>query len=264
MSEPQEADEAVDILQKLGLKEYEAKCFVALSRIPNGTAKDISDISEVPRTRVYDAARVLESKGLAEVQHSNPQKFRVVDISTAVETLQAEYESRIQELQTALANLEPAQTTEDNTDTQEVWTLSGSTAIEKRILQLIGQTDSELHFLVRGDEVLSDSLLSEVNAAPDRGVDVRIGTVTEEGREKLSASTTDIEVFRAECDWLLDDTTGDKTALQQILVVDSETILISSVHADGNQTSEYATLGSGFDNGLVVLLRRLLSREVVE
>ncbi|WP_342764001.1 TrmB family transcriptional regulator [Halococcus hamelinensis] len=64
-------EEVIDLLQDLGLKEYEAKCFAALTRLSSGTAKEISDTAEVPRTRVYDAVRVLESSGLVEIQHGN-------------------------------------------------------------------------------------------------------------------------------------------------------------------------------------------------
>lgn len=31
--------EAVEMLQQLGLKEYEAKCFVALTRVPKATGQ---------------------------------------------------------------------------------------------------------------------------------------------------------------------------------------------------------------------------------
>ena len=43
------------------------------TQLSTGTAKEIYNISEVPRTRVYDAIRVLEAEGLVEVQHSRPQ-----------------------------------------------------------------------------------------------------------------------------------------------------------------------------------------------
>ncbi|MDY6819231.1 MAG: helix-turn-helix domain-containing protein, partial [Halobacteriales archaeon] len=50
---------AVELLQQLGLKPYEAKSFVALTQLPSGTARSISEQVDVPRTRVYrDAARV--------------------------------------------------------------------------------------------------------------------------------------------------------------------------------------------------------------
>src|SRR6056297_2335517 len=102
MTEISNQTRAIDLLQELGLKEYEAKSFVALARRQHGTAKDISETSDVPRTRVYDAVRVLESKGLVETQHSNPQVFRAVSIDEAVDTLQAEYIERAESLRSDL------------------------------------------------------------------------------------------------------------------------------------------------------------------
>ncbi|RLM77810.1 TrmB family transcriptional regulator, partial [Halobellus sp. Atlit-38R] len=51
MEDVSNQDQAIELLQQLGLKEYEAKSFVALARRQRGTAKDISETSEVPRTR---------------------------------------------------------------------------------------------------------------------------------------------------------------------------------------------------------------------
>ena len=48
------------------MKEYEAQCFVGLSRLSSGTAKQLSEITDVPRTRVYDAIRLLEVQGLVD------------------------------------------------------------------------------------------------------------------------------------------------------------------------------------------------------
>jgi len=53
MADVSNKEQAVELLQELGLKEYEARSFVALSRQQQGTAKDISDSSSVPRTCVY-------------------------------------------------------------------------------------------------------------------------------------------------------------------------------------------------------------------
>jgi Predicted transcriptional regulators len=98
--------EAVDVLQQLGLKEYEARCFVGLSQQSTGTAKQLSEITDVPRTRVYDAVRVLEAQGLVEIQHSSPRKFRAVSLSEATETLRDQYEKRVDRLHDALDNIE--------------------------------------------------------------------------------------------------------------------------------------------------------------
>nr|WP_217693461.1 helix-turn-helix domain-containing protein [Natrinema saccharevitans] len=48
MDDVSNQDQAIELLQQLGLKEYEARSFVALARRQRGTAKDISETSEVP------------------------------------------------------------------------------------------------------------------------------------------------------------------------------------------------------------------------
>ena len=95
MAHSENIEQAVEVLQQLGLKEYEARCFVGLSRLNTGTAKQLSELTEVPRTRVYDAIRVLESQGLVEIQHSSPQQFRAVSLDEATETLRDQYEDRV-------------------------------------------------------------------------------------------------------------------------------------------------------------------------
>lgn len=52
--------------------------------------------------RVHDAVRVLESKGLIEVQHSSQQRYHATSFQEATKTLQAQYEDRVQRLQTSL------------------------------------------------------------------------------------------------------------------------------------------------------------------
>jgi len=95
MAHSENIGEAVEVLQQLGLKEYEARCFVGLSRLNTGTAKQLSELTEVPRTRVYDAIRVLEAKGLVEIQHSSPRQFRAVPLDEATETWD-QYEGRVE------------------------------------------------------------------------------------------------------------------------------------------------------------------------
>ena len=104
MSTNDTLDDAVELLQQLGLKEYEARCFVGLSRLSTATAKQLSEVVDVPRTRIYDAVRELETEGLIEIQHSSPQRFRAVPLEEATETLRDRYESRVDDLGNALAS----------------------------------------------------------------------------------------------------------------------------------------------------------------
>jgi len=48
--------DAVDALKSLGLTTYEARTFVALQKLGAGTASEVADIADVPRSQVYGAA----------------------------------------------------------------------------------------------------------------------------------------------------------------------------------------------------------------
>src|SRR6056297_2936151 len=146
-------DTAIELLQDLGLLEYEAKAFVALTRLPQGTAKDVSEISEVPRTRVYEAVRVLESKGLVEIQHSNPQQYRAVPIDEAADTLRREFEKRTDSLRETLGEIDAAASEAETDVTHEVWALSGTDAIASRTQGLVDEAEEELVFIL-GDEAV--------------------------------------------------------------------------------------------------------------
>ncbi|RQG91564.1 TrmB family transcriptional regulator [Natrarchaeobius halalkaliphilus] len=266
MDELTDQQQAVELLQQLGLKEYEARAFVALSRLPRGTAKDISEISEVPRTRVYDAIRVLETKGLVEVQHSNPQQFRSVSFAEATETLRDEYESRTELLHETLQDLEPANFDSDAGTAHEVWALSGNVPITNRAHQLLDEAENELVFVIGHDSVVTDTLFDSLKAAQQRGVTIIVGTISGTLRERVQDRLPNAEVFVSGLEWLSGAAlTDDETEISRILLVDRSTILVSSFHEaeTGERSHEQAVFGRGFDNGLVAIVRRLMATGLV-
>ncbi|QLH81665.1 TrmB family transcriptional regulator [Halosimplex pelagicum] len=259
MNDITNTDQAIELLQGLGLKEYEAKAFVALTRLPKATAKEISDISEVPRTRVYDAVRVLESKGLVEIQHANPQQFRAVGIDEATATLRAEYEAKTDTLRETLEGLEPASEPTDPDATHEVWALSGHAATHSRTKQLIEEGDGEIVMIFGTESVVTDSVLAALDEAAERGVSVVVGTVTESLRSEVETALPGAEVFVSGLEWLQGATPDDDTEITRILLVDRSTILVSTAHETAPGSEEQAVFGRGFDNGLVTIVRRLMA-----
>lgn len=260
MSNRSNHDRAVELLQQLDLKEYESKSLVALVRLSKATAKEISEASEVPRTRVYDAVRVLESKGLVEIQHSNPQQFRAVSISEAAATLRSEYDARIDSLETALDGLEPADSDDAREITHEVWSLTGQTAITTRTQSLIEDTADELVLVIGRESAFPESTATRLRAAVDRGVDVIVGTPDASIRETVSTAVPEAEVFRSELEWLDESSmTGDDTEISRLLLADRAAILVSSAYTAGADRDEQAVFGRGFENGVVTIIRRLMA-----
>lgn len=264
MSDSAVTSETIDLLQELGLKEYEARCFLALTQLDAGTAKEISDISEVPRTRVYDATRVLEAKGLVEVQHSNPQQFRAVSITEATTTLRKQYEDRIDTLQSRLESIEPHRDSGSDERLQEVWSLSGHDAIGARMDRLISDGDDEIVLIVVDASILTDRLYESLRSALDRNVTVLIGGITEAIRGDVADNLPRAEVFESDLPWLVEDgdgAAGTAVGIGRLLLVDRTSVLVSSFYPDAGSDdhTERAVFATGLGNGIVVLIRRMIA-----
>jgi sugar-specific transcriptional regulator TrmB len=260
MSTDQTLNEAVEMLQQLGLKEYEAKCFVGLARLSTGTAKQLSEVTDVPRTRVYDAIRVLEAQGLVQIQHASPQRFRAVPLEEAIETLRDQYEARVERLETALADAEKLDS-EEREPVQEVWTMSGTDAIANRSNTLIGDATEEVVLVIGDDSLLTDELIGSLNGLDD-SVDLLVGAVTEDLEARIHDAVPRATTFLSGLDWLR--TTGvadDDLAIGRLLLVDRSSILVSTLVPDTHE--EQAVFGGGFRNGLIVIARRLLSQGLI-
>ena len=250
-------EEAIEVLQQLGLKEYEARCFVGLTRLKTGTAKKLSNLTEVPRTRIYDAIRVLEAQGLVEIQHSSPQRFRAVSLEEATATLRDQYEDRVDRLHDALTTVDTVDD-DDKSSVQEVWTMSGQDAIENRSEQLIEGAHEEV-VLVIGDESLLTEKLVETLTAVDDDIELLVGALTSSLQAEIQAAVPAATTFVSGLEWLHgENTTEDETAIGRLLLVDRESILVSSIMPGSK--AEQAVFGEGFGNGLVVIARRLMAQ----
>ena len=259
MTRDDHRDEAVDVLQELGLKEYEARCLVALTRLETGTAREVSEISEVPRTRVYDAIETLEQAGLIFTQHGSPKRFRAVDIEEAARTLRRQKDRRIDDLETHLRRLDPPAETDEAVRQQEVWSLDGAAAIQTRTEDDVAKADEEVLLLVVEERLLTDTLIERLRAAADRGVAVTVGGATPAIEERVREAVPDARVFETELAWLFGPAESEEVAISRLLLTDRERLLVGSFYPGEESHEEQAIIADGLENGVVVVLRRLLA-----
>ncbi len=261
MTEEQNSAEAVSLLQDLGLKEYEARCFLALTGLSTATAKEISEQSQVPRTRVYDAIRVLEAEGLVQIQHTSPQQFRAVGIDEATATLRRKYDDRLDTLESHLEQVDVDDHSEASDQLQEVWSLRSHDAIESRMFDLVEDAQSEIMLLVVQEAILTPELYDALQAATDRGLSVIVGAHDPAILETIQGNLSAVRTFETELDWLVGPVTnGEEVAISRLLFTDRQSLLVSSYYpGDDDDTDERAIFAQGLDNGIVVLLRRILS-----
>lgn len=122
---------AIEHLEGFGLSAYAARTFVALASLGSGTAKDVSEISDIPRTRVYDAAQELHDRGLVDIRQSTPKEFWPISSETTGRKFEQELTHWTNILVTALDELEPIERREEQ---RGVWTVDRQAATTDRVL----------------------------------------------------------------------------------------------------------------------------------
>jgi sugar-specific transcriptional regulator TrmB len=135
-----EIDEVVEKLRGFGLTSYEAKAFVTLIHLGEASAREISDYTKIPRTKVYDVLKKLAEKGFIEFQPGNPTLFRALEPLEVAGKLQKEMISRIKEFMTLVEKVK----IERRRRIQHVWVSRGRWAVESKVKDLVSGAEKEL------------------------------------------------------------------------------------------------------------------------
>jgi len=215
------AHDAVDALRDLGLANYEARVFVALHRLGDGTAQDVAEVADVPRSQVYGAADDLAARGLLEVVESSPKTYRPVSLERA----RAQLRERIDRQQArAFDNLEAvAGDHGDRTDAGDVATLRGHGPIRDRAVDLVERADDHVVLVGVRDATMRDDLAAALEARAAAGVVVTV--VTDD--PALADRLPDVQV-------VVSGASGDEGYAGRTLLVDDATVLLS-VPTDGHE-----------------------------
>jgi HTH-type transcriptional regulator, sugar sensing transcriptional regulator len=251
-------DQAVQLLEELGLTEYEARCFVRLLRVRKASAKEVSDLSEVPRSRVYDALERLHRRGLVDVQQSDPRQYRALSKEAALDVLREGYGSTLDAADEALSGLRRSEHLEE----EGAWAIADHDHVTNRIGSLIEGGEDEVYVLVADDGTLDRKLYDLLAAAADRGMTVLVEVPSEDAKERIRE---EVPSAKAVVTTLADDPAEiEGKWLGRLVMVDRWSVLISAVTdktLPGRRT-ETAIWASGPDHGLVVGLRHFLGARI--
>jgi len=249
--EPRSA--AVEQLEQFGLSAYAARTFVALVSLGTGTAKDVSGVSDVPRTRVYDAIDELHGRGLVDVQQSSPKEFWAISTDTAARKFERETDHRLSILTTALNALEPVRRSEEQ---RGVWTVDGQATVTDRVVEFVEGADDEIVYMTV-EELLTEEIVDALHDAAERGVTISLGGVSADVQERIETEIPGAELF--ESLWVWSDTPAGR-----LMMVDGRQTLVS-VLVNGHDApptdprSETAIWGTGETNSLVVVLKAIFT-----
>jgi sugar-specific transcriptional regulator TrmB len=249
-------DASVEILQEFGLTEYRAKAFVALTRLGEGTAKEVSEVADIPQARVYDCMEALHERGLVDVRRSKPRLFRAVGVEEALEKLQRRYDDRLTRLESNLSRLETPETGDDGAG---VWTAEGTEAITDRMRRIVANAEAEVWVALPEAALATDELLSALAGAVDRGVEVTVGSPAEAIRDAVSADVPGASVVETWTWW--DELPVAPGEVSAVVLADDDATLAAVAEGVGTRTHR-AVWAADADSALVSVLRPVLAQAI--
>lgn len=125
--------ELVKHLMRLGLSEYEARAYIATVALGEGTVKEISVESGVPRSRAYDVMEHLAEKGFVQIGNTNPICYRANEPLVASSHLMEEIRQANDEIVQKLSAMGQKAEKAEN----PIWTLMGEWAIDHKMVDLL-------------------------------------------------------------------------------------------------------------------------------
>lgn len=215
--------ETIEELQDLGLTEYEARCFIALTSVDSATATELGQICDVPRSRVYDTAEGLAEKGIIEIRDGTPTEYQSLPVEQFSEQFQREYQSRIE---TVTEYLEANQSSRSSVG-NGIWHLTDRDHVLTRAQTLIDNAERDVIFMEISDDLLLEECLVSLEAAHDRGIDLTIIAEPEEIQDRLNDRLGTV-ISPSSLDWLSAD--SETKMVGRVLMTDRHSVLVATVH----------------------------------
>ena len=160
------SQEHIDILKQLGLTTYEAKAYITLSSLIQATADEISDKSEIPRSKIYDVLKRLHSKDYIKIESGRPLIYQV---KPPISVLKSKKESIIKKIDNTSEYLNNLYEQKISEDEVPIWKISGRENIIEKELELIRRAKKSINirmgFLLKdeGSRLVYELLLKSNN-----------------------------------------------------------------------------------------------------
>jgi Cd2+/Zn2+-exporting ATPase len=205
-----EGTQVFDHLQSLGFSEYEGRAYVALLQKSPVTGYELSKLSGVPRSMIYEVLGKLTGRGAAlSLPAKGTTRYAPVPVHELLDRLHREHQELVQKTREGLAALSAG------SDMDVVWNIKGADNILAKAQEMIEQAQQGLHLALL--PTAFPMLQSALASAVERSVRVVLYTT---GSVELAGAEVVMPTISQEA---LDQA----GALALILVMDSSEVLVS-------------------------------------
>lgn len=172
-------------LNEMGLSEYESRTYLALLQCGLSTATEISDVADIPQSRVYDVLDDLEQKGFVTLQPGRPKKFGPIEpelaINQYVEYKRNTYEEEISRTQSTGEQFIDELNEENfqyrqNDELDVFWSYKGKNYILGQFGDYCQSATDEIQMVMKGNsfERMVNQHKELLQTRHNHGVDIRI------------------------------------------------------------------------------------------
>ena len=158
-------DENIAILKGIGLTLYEAQAYVTLTSLIQATAVEVSEKSNIPRSKIYDVLKKLNEKDFIEIEDGRPLTYIV---KSPVDVLGREKEKIDSELDDTITRLTNVYENGMSQVQAPIWRIYGVEKIINQEVEIIKRAKKTINmrigFLFEGEgEALVKALKNRRN-----------------------------------------------------------------------------------------------------
>lgn len=242
------SQDTLDALEDIGLNMYERKIYSALLGRGVSTAGELSEMTNVPRSRAYDVLESLAEKGFAVIKSSKPMEYVAIPPNQAIENIKKQHR---QELEEKLGKLDGFKDSEAVAELEELYdqgldlvepaemsgSLKGKHQIEQHVGTMFQEASDSIKILTseEGLKDLRDNHYNLLKDAKEQGVNVRLlAPITEENADIVDDISEFAEVRH------LEDKDEFEIPNGRFAVVDNDALTMSMTHDEVHNTQETA------------------------
>jgi len=164
-----------EVLTNLGLTDYEIRTLLSLFKLKEAKAPQISQYSQVPKTRIYDILDSLVQRGLIVEMHNRPKRYRIMEagkvFGTLIEEKKKTFDDIEKEVDAVVKELSYASIPEDQEDTV-IKVKSKNDFLKILAQELDNAKDNVIGFIDL--DAGHSPLIKSIKGATDRKVNVKI------------------------------------------------------------------------------------------
>ncbi|MFB6180659.1 MAG: TrmB family transcriptional regulator [Candidatus Nanohalobium sp.] len=247
------SQETLDKLEDIGLNMYERKIYSALLGRGVSTAGELSEMTNVPRSRAYDVLESLAEKGFVVIKSAKPMEYVSIPPEQAIENIKKQHEKDLDEKLDKLDDFKDSDAVEELEDLYDQGvelvdpaemsgSLKGNHQIHQHMGTMFQDADQSIKIMTseKGLQDIHENHSDLLKEAKEEGVNVKVlAPITDENRKAFNALSEHADVRHlGGLEEKLDEL--EQAPDGRFTIIDDEALTMAMTHDEVHSTQDTA------------------------